>query len=150
MSHTIVNCLIHGVFSTKHRRNLISDELRPRLWAYLGGIARENSMKALAVGGTANHAHRLLALPSTLSVAKAIQLLKGGSSKWVHDSFPTHAAFQWQEGYAAFSIGISGVRETVAYIENQEAHHACRSFEEEYKAFLDRHGIACDEQYVFD
>jgi REP element-mobilizing transposase RayT len=149
MSHTVVNCLIHAVFSTKHRRNLISEDVRPRLWAYLGGIARENDMKALAVGGTANHAHVLLMLPATLSVAKAMQLLKGGSSKWVHDTFPTHVAFQWQEGYGAFSIGVSAVEQTVAYIENQETHHAGRSFEDEYRAFLDRHGVACEDRYVF-
>jgi len=69
----------------------------------MGGIARENAMTALAVGGTANHAHALLALPATITVAQALQLIKGGSSLWLHDTFPSLSGFAWQEGYAAFN-----------------------------------------------
>ena len=88
MPHSYSSCLVHYIFSTKERRKMISPEVRERLWAYLGGIARENGMKALAIGGTDDHVHVLVSLPSTLPVAKAIQLLKGGSSKWLHDTFP--------------------------------------------------------------
>jgi putative transposase len=87
-------------------------ELQARLWPYLGGIARENRMKALVVGGVENHVHVLLSIPSTLSVAKAVQLLKGNSSKWIHKTFKEHWNFEWQEGYGAFSIGVSGVEDT--------------------------------------
>ena len=79
MAHTYISNLIHYVFSTKDRRKCIGEELRPKLWAYLGGIARENQMKALAVGGTDDHVHVLLSLPPTIAIAKAVQLLKGGS-----------------------------------------------------------------------
>jgi len=106
-------------------------------------------MKALAVGGTENHVHALISLPSTLTVAKAIQLVKGSSSKWIHETFPTHATFAWQEGYAAFSIGVSGVSETIAYINSQEEHHRTRTFEEELKGLLARHDIEYDERHVF-
>jgi putative transposase len=68
---------MHCVFATKERRPLITPELQARLWPYLGGIARESRMKALAVGGVEDHVHILLSIPSTLSVAKAVQLLKG-------------------------------------------------------------------------
>ena len=149
MAHSYSSTLIHYVFSTKERRNTISSELRQRLWPYLGGVAREHGMKALAVGGTENHAHALISLPSTLTVAKAIQLVKGSSSKWIHETFPTHATFAWQEGYAAFSIGVSGVSETIAYINSQEEHHRTRTFEEELKGFLARHDIEYDERHVF-
>lgn len=67
-------------------------------------------MKALAVGGAVDHVHMLISLPATLSVAKAIQLLKGNSSKWIHDTFPKLQIFAWQEGYGAFSIGVSGLK----------------------------------------
>ncbi len=149
MPHSYANCLIHYVFSTKDRCKLISAEIRERLWAYIGGIAREHAMKALAVGGTAYHVHLLVSLPSTLSIARAIQLIKGGSSKWEHDTFPGVKDFAWQEGYGAFSIGTSGVDETIAYIERQEDHHQSRSFEEEFVAFLKRHRIDYDSRYVF-
>lgn len=149
MAHSYASCLFHLVFSTKERRGTISPEFRQRLWAFLGGIARENGMKALAVGGTADHVHVLLALPATVPLAKAVQLLKGGSSKWVHDTFPGHRLFAWQEGYGAFSLSISHLRQTVAYIQRQEEHHKRRSFQSEFLAFLKRHGIAYDERYVW-
>ncbi len=77
--HSFVSCLMHCVFATKERRRLIKPSLQERLWSYLGGIARENKIKALMVGGVADHVHALLSIPSTLSVAKSIQLLKGNS-----------------------------------------------------------------------
>jgi REP-associated tyrosine transposase len=101
--------LIHCVWSTKKREPFLSSDVRNRLWPYLGGIARENKMKALAIGGVADHVHMLISLPKTLSVSKALQLLKGSSSKWIHDTFPKLHSFEWQEGYGAFSIGISAV-----------------------------------------
>jgi putative transposase len=149
MAHSYSNCLIHGVFSTKNRRNTISRDLQRRLWPFLGGIARQNDTKALAVGGTENHAHMLISLPATLSIAKATQLLKGGSSKWIHETFPGHAEFAWQEGYGAFSIGVSGVEDTIAYINNQSKHHESKTFEEEFLGFLERHGMTYDERYVW-
>ncbi len=149
MPHSYSSSLFHIVFSTKERRSLITDELQPRLWAYLGGIARENDMKALVVGGISNHVHILLSVPATMSLAKAVQLLKGGSSKWVHDMFPALTIFEWQEGYAAFSVSVSGVDDTIRYIEAQAEHHRTRTFEEEFVAFLERHAIAFDPKFVF-
>lgn len=101
MAHSYVSNLAHCVFSTKERLPLIAPELEARLWPYLGGIARENKMKAIAIGGTVDHVHALLSSPATMSFAKALQLLKGGSSKWVHDTFSEHRKFAWQEGYGA-------------------------------------------------
>jgi REP element-mobilizing transposase RayT len=149
MSHTYVSQLMHCVFSSKERREIITPELQTRLWPYLGGIARENNMKALAIGGVEDHLHMLLSLPATLSTSKAIQLIKGGSSKWIHDAFPQHRTFAWQEGYGAFSIGISDVDRTIAYIENQATHHRKRGFKEEFLGFLRRHGIQYDERYLW-
>ena len=109
MGHSYTSSLFHCVFSTKERRKLITPELQERLWPYIGGIARDNRMKALAIGGIDDHVHILLSIPCTLAIAKAIQLIKGGSSKWVHETFPKHRTFAWQEGYGAFSIGISQI-----------------------------------------
>ena len=82
------------------------------LYTYICGIARENGLKVLCIGGTDNHIHILLSLNSTTSIAKAIQLIKGGSSKRIHGTFPEQKLFSWQEGYGAFSIGTSNVEET--------------------------------------
>jgi putative transposase len=99
--HSFNSCLIHCVWSTKNRASSLDSDLRERLWPYLGGLARENKMKALTVGGVADHVHLLVSLPATISVSKAIQLLKGNSSKWIHETFPKLANFAWQEGYGA-------------------------------------------------
>jgi REP element-mobilizing transposase RayT len=104
MAHTYCSALFHCVFSTKERRKTIAPELQERLWAYMGGIARENAMKAIAVGGMDDHAHILLSLPSSLSISEAMRKIKGGSSRWLHESCGL-TGFEWQQGYGAFSIG---------------------------------------------
>ena len=142
--HSFNSSLHHCVFATKDREPVLTPAVRERLWPYLGGIARENGMKALAIGGVADHVHILLSLPATMSVAKAMQLLKGNSSKWIHETFSELRSFGWQEGYGAFSIGVSGIDETCAYIRNQEEHHRTRTFREEVITFLQRHGLPFD------
>jgi putative transposase len=138
---SFTSCLMHCVFATKGRHPWIQRGLQERLWPYLGGIARENKMKALIVGGVEDHIHILVSLPAILSTAKAVQLLKGNSSKWVHDTFRELSHFAWQDGYGAFSIGISGIEETTRYIAGQTEHHRKMSFREEVEIFLKKHGM---------
>lgn len=106
-------------------------------------------MRALAIGGTADHVHALLSLPGITSFAKAVQLMKGGSSKWINDAFQRQRKFEWQEGYGAFSVSASQVPKTIAYINNQKEHHRKKSFQEEFLELLERHGIEYDQRYVF-
>ncbi len=146
--HSFSSSLHHCIFATKGREALLTPETRARLWPYLGGIARDNGMKALAIGGVADHVHILLSVPATMSVSKAMQLLKGNSSKWIHETFPALRQFAWQEGYGAFSIGISGVEETCAYIRGQEEHHRTRTYREEVIMFLTRHGLSFDDEMI--
>jgi REP element-mobilizing transposase RayT len=115
--------------------------MQQRLYPYLGGIARENKMKALSIGGVEDHVHVLLSMPSTVSIAKGVELLKGNSSKWIHRTFPNQRLFEWQEGYGAFSIAISGIEDTMGYIQSQKEHHEVHSFKDELIGFLDKHGI---------
>ena len=149
MAHSYVACHVHCIFSTKERKNLIARDLRERLWPYMGGIARQNDIVALAVGGTDNHAHLLLSLPGTMQVSKAVQLIKGGSSKWIHDTFPAHRTFQWQEGYGGFSVSSSLIESTAGYIANQPKHHGTMSYEEEFLQFLKKYNIDYDAAHVF-
>jgi len=149
MSHSYVSNLMHCTFSTKERYPWINSDLESRLWPYIGGIAREHRMKALAIGGVFDHVHALLSLPSTMSFAKAVQLIKGGSSKWIHDEFRHLKKFEWQEGYGAFSVSASQVARTIAYIERQKEHHRKRTFKEEFITLLDKHHVVYDPRYVF-
>ncbi len=141
--HSYVSSLFHCTFSTKERRAIIRPEWEERSWAFIGGIARENGMKPLAVGGVQDHVHVLLSIPSTMPVAKAVQLVKAGSSKMIRATFTR--SFEWQEGYGAFSIGVFQVKETVAYIKNQRVHHKKIDFREEFRAFLEKHGITPED-----
>ena len=147
MAHTYTNLLVHCVFSTKHREKTITAEHQSNLWAYMGGIARTNKMHALAIGGIEDHVHLLLSLPSWMAVAKAVQFIKGGSSKWAHES--GFKDLHWQEAYGAFTIGASQVEDTIAYIQAQAEHHKKYSFKDEFRAFLKKNGIEWDEAYVF-
>jgi putative transposase len=147
MSHTYISSLIHCVFSTKNRRDLIAEEIQPQLWAFIGGIARKNGFKALIVGGIANHVHVLLSLPAVLPLSKAMQLIKGASSHWMNENHTRD--FAWQEGYGAFTVGISQKDQTISYIRRQPEHHKKRSFEEEFVTFLKKHGVEYDPQHVW-
>ncbi len=144
-----VSSYFHCVFSTKERRPLITPALRNRLWPFLGGIARQNKMKAIEIGGVEDHVHILLSLPSTMAISKALQLMKGGSSKWVHETFPEHRLFAWQEEYGAFSVSVSQLDKTIEYIKGQEAHHRRITFQEEFLALLKKHRIEYDQRYLW-
>jgi REP element-mobilizing transposase RayT len=148
MSHTYCCSLFHCVFSTKERRKSILADIQPRLWAFMGGIARNHEMKALAIGGTDDHVHLLLSLPSSLAIAKAMQEIKSASSHWMHDTCAMED-FEWQEGYGAFSIGWAQLSPTIAYIERQKEHHRKRDFQAEFIAFLKKHRVEYDPRYVW-
>ena len=99
----------------------------------MAGIGRNNGFLVLANGGMEDHAHLLIQLPATLTLAKAVQLLKGSSSKWVGEH---GREFSWQEGYGAFGVSKSNMNAVVKYIANQEKHHRKITFEEEFIALL--------------
>lgn len=142
---TFVSCLVHCVFTTKHRAAWLTPQVRDRLWPYLGGIARQHHMVERSVGGVTDHVHMLVSLPSTMSIAKAMQVIKGNSSKWISETFPGMRDFAWQGGYGAFSVGVSGIAATTEYINKQEEHHRGRSFRDEFVVMLRKHRIPFEE-----
>jgi REP-associated tyrosine transposase len=146
MAHKYPNILIHMVFSTKNRRDLIPNELRTKLWRYIVGIGRNHDIPVLSAGGTTNHAHLLIALPADISAAKAMQVLKANSSRWMRE----HGIdFTWQEGYGAFSVSASNADTVRNYIEHQPEHHARRSYEDEFLALLRKTGMNYEPEQVF-
>jgi putative transposase len=150
MPHTYVSSLLHVVFSTYQRQPIIAIAWRERLHEMLGGIARERGFPALIVGGTNDHVHALLSMPSRLSLAEVMRTFKATSSAWVNDTFfPGDRSFAWQEGYGAFGVGLAARDATIEYIRNQEEHHRERGFQDEFRDFLARHGITCDERYAW-
>jgi REP element-mobilizing transposase RayT len=146
MAHKYPNILIHCVFSTKNREDLIPDEMRSRLWKYFAGIGKNHGIPVLSAGGIANHAHLLIVLPSDTSLAKAMQVLKANSSRWLGE----HGInFAWQEGYGAFSVSSSNANAVKQYIEHQPEHHGSRSYEDEFVTLLKKSGVPYDAEHVF-
>jgi putative transposase len=149
ISHTYSSVRVHVIFSTKEREDRIPKEIRAKLWAYMAGIGRNHGFEAIQVGGIGNHAHALLLLPATMPLAKAVQMLKGSSSKWLNDAGAAGKNFAWQEGYGAFSVSASQTQTVIKYIRNQERHHQKRDYEAEFLDLLKRYGISYDAAYVF-
>ena len=127
---------------------MITPEIRYRLWSYMGGILRAMHAPARAIGGTGDHLHPLMSLPSTLSTVMVLRVVKGGSTRWIHDPFPSAWRFAWQEGYGAFSIGGRDAHDLVAYILDQEAHHRVQTYQEEFLRLLAVNDLDYDECYI--
>ena len=149
MSRTFTNLLTHLIFSTKDREPLIFPELKPELYAYLGGLSRELKGKAYGINGTTNHIHMLISLSPVVSISQALRFIKSNSSGWAHEKWPRRL-FAWQLGYGAFSVSKSNVPAVLEYIANQEAHHQKWTFKEEYIDFLHKHEIDYDARYILD
>jgi REP element-mobilizing transposase RayT len=150
MPQSLAKNLIHLVFSTKHRERLLEPTLRPALHAYLGGILRDSESPAIIINSVWDHVHLLFNLHRTWALADIVVEIKRGSSKWLKTQNWRLKEFHWQDGYGAFSIGQSGVKEVQRYIETQEEHHRVKTFQEEFRAFLERYEIPFDERYVWD
>lgn len=144
MADTYAKIMVHCVFSTKDRRPTIGEP--EKLWSYLRGIARNLGTDTLAVGGTTNHVHILVGLPSCLTVASLVRDLKANSSRYLNEK---QGRFTWQDGYAAISVSPSQVGTVQRYIDSQAEHHAKRSFEEEYVTLLDKTGVRRSAEYTF-
>ena len=148
MANTYTSLTYHVVFSTKERHPSLSENVRERLFGYLGGSARENDMKALEIGGAADHVHLLLSISASLTVSKTIQLIKGGFSHWLKQTFADMNHFAWQDGYAAFTVSQSQLDDVREYVRGRAKHHRTKTFAQEYRAFLQRHRIEYDERYL--
>lgn len=150
MPQSLSSILIHLVFSTKNREPYITTEIEPELHAYLAAVFRESSSPALTINGTANHVHTLFTLSRTVTVAEIAEEVKKRSSKWAKTKGGAYRNFQWQSGYGAFSVSQSNVAAVKKYIARQKEHHRRKTFEEEYRSFLEKYGVAYDERYVWD
>jgi len=149
MSDTFSKLFFHVVFSTKERIKFLKPDLRVRLFEYMGGIAKNNNFQTVFTNGIDDHLHTLLLLKPNMAVSKAVQLLKGGSSKWIHDNFSDLKMFTWQSGFGAFSVSHSQVAKVIEYISKQEEHHKKMDFKDEYKKLLKINNIDYKEQYLF-
>ena len=150
MPHTYTNVLIHFIFSTKDRAPLIVNEIREKVIGYLGGIIRELKGSPMSINAVADHVHALIRMPSDVSPAEMMRVVKTNSSRWVHEQWPAQESFVWQTGYGAFSVSESNLDQVREYIARQEEHHKRMTFQEEFIAFLKRHNVQYEPKYVWE
>ena len=150
MPQSLARLHIHLVFSTKNREPLITDSVRDSLHAYMATVLQNLGCTPVLINSVEDHAHLLFDLSRTVSISQVVEDVKKASSKWIKTQGAAFAAFAWQSGYGAFAVSESNVETVHEYIANQREHHRKKSFQDEYRQFLERHRIAFDERYVWD
>jgi REP element-mobilizing transposase RayT len=150
MPQSLARLHIHLVFSTKNREPLIADPVRDSLHRYMASVLQKLGCVPVLINSVEDHAHLLFDLARTISISQAVEEVKKSSSKWIKTQGPEFAGFAWQAGYGAFAVSESNVETVRTYIANQREHHRTKTFQEEYRAFLERHNVAFDERYVWD
>ena len=150
MAQSLSKVLLHIIFSTKNREPWLDSNVRPRIHAYLATICRDAGADFVLVGGVSDHVHIVTTLARTLSQAQLIEEIKKASSKWVKALDARYRGFFWQRGYAAFSVSPSQLDSVLEYVNKQQEHHRTRTFQEEYRELLRKHGVDFDERFVWD
>lgn len=150
MSGTYSQLLLHVVTSTKGRARWISPEVAERLYPYIGGVIRAERGKLYEIGGVEDHLHLYFRWRPDGRLSDLMRVVKAGSSKWMHETFPELGAFAWQEGYSVFSVSKSREDALKKYIQGQAEHHKTVDFGSELSRLLRAHGIEFDEKYVLD
>ncbi len=146
-SYTSLN--YHIVFSTKYRKPGLTDAIRSETYRYIAGIIANKRGQVLEIGGVADHIHLVTSCPPTIALADFVRDIKANSSKWLREE-KSRRDFQWQTGYGAFTVSRSQVDVLRRYVRSQPEHHRKRSFEDEFRMILKRHGISFDEKYLFE
>ena len=147
---TFTNLLFHIIYSSKYRKPAIGSQWKEDLYGYIGGIVRDQKGTLLQIGGIEDHVHLLAKLSPTIAVSDVLRKVKSNSSKWINERPDVRRKFQWQSGYAAFSVSESQMPTVAEYIANQAEHHRELTFEEEFVAMLKKHNIEFDARYVFE
>ena len=150
MPQSLAKIYIHAIFSTKNREAVLADEWRDELFQVLGGAANNLECQSMIVGGVADHVHLLFQLGRTITIADAVGKIKSTSSAWVNQTRKLAKSFNWQGGYAAFSVSQSNVEAVREYIRRQPEHHSKQSFQDELREWLRRYEIEWDERYLWD
>jgi len=150
MPQSLASIPVHFIWSTKGRRPFIRPEIEEELFRYMAGIFRANKSPVLIINGTEDHVHILSILSRKITIAKLVEEVKKGSSKWIKTKGAEYQNFYWQSGYATLGIGQSNIAVVKRYIANQKEHHRKKTLQAEYLGFLKKYHIDYDERYVWD
>jgi REP element-mobilizing transposase RayT len=150
MPQSLAKILVHLIFSTKNRERILDDTVRPELHKYLAMILKEFDSPAILINSVEDHVHILFSNSKNHALIKIVEELKKNSSKWIKTKSGQCAGFHWQNGYGAFSVSQSNAKTVEEYIANQGEHHRRKTFQEEYREFLNKYEMVFDERYVWD
>ena len=150
MPQSLTQLYAHLIFSTKNHAPFLNPSIRPRVHAYLATLLRDYDSPHVVVGGVDDHVHILFDQGKMRSPVEFVEHVKKESSKWIKTLGDEFKQFYWQRGYGMFSVSPPHREKVEAYVQNQEEHHRSKSFQEEYREFLERYGIEYDERYVWD
>jgi putative transposase len=149
MANSYHQMYIQTVFAVKYRDAILEKSWRDELLIAIGELINETGCKTLIVNGVQDHIHCLIGLIPSVSVSDMMQSTKARSSKWINENGILRSRFEWQPGFGSFTYSRSHVDSVYRYIQNQESHHARRTFKAEYIEMLVRHGLAYDSRYIF-
>ncbi len=147
MSQSLVKILVHIVFSTKDRLDLIDPAIEDELYKFIHGIVKNNGARLIIGNGTANHSHLLTSIGKN-DIPKLVGNVKRSTSAWLKTK--GYDKFYWQKGYGAFSIGQSQVDDVSRYIRGQKEHHGKQSYQDEFPALCRKYEVEIDEKYCWD
>jgi len=149
MANTYTQIYIHVVFAVEGRQSLIAPEHNDELQKYITGIVSAQKHKLIAINNMPDHLHMLVGLRPDAALSDLIRDAKDGSSKFINEKRWVRCRFSWQEGFGGFSYSRSQLGTVIGYIENQQKHHAKKSFREEYVEMLERFNVNYDPRYLF-
>lgn len=149
MAQSLSKLHTHIIFQVSSKSTIIFKEDSKQLYAYMGGIIKDNSSDPIIINGMSDHVHILCNMSKNIAFAKLVESVKTASSKWLKTQGKKYSTFQWQEGYAGFSVSPSVFEKTKQYIANQEKSHLLMSFKKEYRFFLNKYGVDYNEKYVW-
>jgi len=149
MANTYTQIYIHVVFAVEGRQNLIRSENNDELQKYITGIVSGQKQKLIAINNMPDHVHILIGLKPDLALSDLVRDIKAGSSGFINRQRWVRGRFGWQEGFGAFSYSRSQLDTVIRYIQNQQKHHAKKSFRQEYVELLEKFGVEYDPRYIF-
>jgi putative transposase len=149
MANTYTQIYIQAVFAVEGRQNLIQPAHNDELQKYITGIVSGQKHKLIAINNLPDHLHLLVGLRPDAALSDLVRDVKAGSSKFINERHWVRGRFSWQEGFGAFSYSRSQLGAVIRYIENQQKHHAKKSFRDEYLELLEKFGVEYDPRYIF-
>lgn len=150
MAQSLARLHIHLIFSTKERKRLLTESIRMPLHAYMTKVLVSLGCPVLIMNSVEDHVHILFDLARTVALSDVVEDVKKSSSKWMKSCGPEFAQFAWQAGYGAFAVSESHIPAVQEYIAKQQEHHRRKSFQEEFRSFLDKNRVTYDERYLWD